>query len=378
MRMGVCVRVRDHRVRVDQLRQHLQRPAQVPVVLDDHVRGLRQQVRGELRRAQHGQRAGPVDGLGDAGRLSQVQVAQATDHLDEGLRQGIGQAGVLGPDDGQLTLGVRVVQRQVQAPALQCRRQIPGVVGGQHDERLMPGPEGAELGHGDLVLGEQFEQDRLQRLVGPVHLVDEQDDGLGGSYRLQQRPRGEELLGKEDALLRRDPGHGLAEALGVADDLADLLPQQLRVQQLLAVVPFVERGGLVLALVALQPEQPAPGDLGQGLGQLGLADPGRPFQQDRLAQPRLQEHGGGQPLVREVAVAGEAVDDFFDRAEDLTSRLAGRARPPGPASSASRAGVTRGGRPGRRSCCAPPPDGRSRTCTPWRCPACRRPRARAW
>src|SRR3712207_9084218 len=42
--------------------------------------------------------------------------------------------------------------------------------------------------------------------------------------------------------------------------------------QLLAVVPLVEGLGLVLALVALQAQQPAPGGCGQRLGQLGLAD----------------------------------------------------------------------------------------------------------
>ena len=55
-------------------------------------------------------------------------------------------------------------------------------------------------------------------------------------------------------------------------------------QQLLLVVPFVEGLGLVEALVALEPDQVASGDLGQRLGQLGLPDPGWPLDQDRLVE----------------------------------------------------------------------------------------------
>ena len=46
-------------------------------------------------------------------------------------------------------------------------------------------------------------------------------------------------------------------------------------RQLLGVVPLVERARLVDALVALQPDQAGAGGLGDRLGQLGLADPGR-------------------------------------------------------------------------------------------------------
>ena len=86
-------------------------------------------------------------------------------------------------------------------------------------------------------------------------------------------------------------------------------------QQLLGVVPLVERAGLVDALVALQPDQPRAGGLGDRLGQLGLADPGRPLDQQRLAQPIGQEDGGGDGGGGQVADAGQPVGHLGDRAE---------------------------------------------------------------
>ena len=58
----------------------------------------------------------------------------------------------------------------------------------------------------------------------------------------------------------------------------------LDAQQLLLVVPLVERPRLVEALVALQPDQLGAGGLGDGLGQLGLAHAGRAFDEQWLAQ----------------------------------------------------------------------------------------------
>ena len=53
-------------------------------------------------------------------------------------------------------------------------------------------------------------------------------------------------------------------------------PVGLDAQELLLVVPLVQGLALVQPLVALEPDEAGPGGGGQGLGQLGLADPGRP------------------------------------------------------------------------------------------------------
>ena len=131
---------------------------------------------------------------------------------------------------------------------------------------------------------------------------------------------GEEPLGEEDALLRPDPLDGLVEVRRVRHDLADLLAQDLGVEQLLAVVPLVQRLGLVLALVALQAQEPPPGDAGQRLGELGLADARGTLDEQRLVEAGDEEDGGGEAGVGDVALLGQRVDDLPRRSRTATTR----------------------------------------------------------
>ena len=119
-----------------------------------------------------------------------------------------------------------------------------------------------ELGDRDLEVAQQLEQHRLELLVGLVDLVDQQHDRLGRGDRLQQRAREQELLA-EDVVLDGLP----AGALGLGLD-----PQQL-----LAVVPLVQRLGLVEALVALQAhELAAAGSSASALASSVLPTPAGP------------------------------------------------------------------------------------------------------
>jgi hypothetical protein len=65
---------------------------------------------------------------------------------------------------------------------------------------------------------------------------------------------------------------------------ADLVLQDLGVEELLAVLPLVEGLGLVQALVALHADQGLVQADGDRAGEVGLADPGGAFDEDRLAQ----------------------------------------------------------------------------------------------
>ena len=117
-------------------------------------------------------------------------------------------------------------------------------------------------------------------------------------------------------------GRAKKELLG-EDVLLELIPFLVRIgldaKQLLLVVPLVKGLGFVEALVALEPDQPPIGDRGQGLGQLGLADAGRPFDQHRLGQPGGQEHDLGDPIVGEIVLPGEGLLDQ-DRAGQSRTR----------------------------------------------------------
>jgi hypothetical protein len=84
------------------------------------------------------------------------------------------------------------------------------------------------------------------------------------------------------------------------------------VQELAGVVPLEQGLRGVDALVALQPDQPAPRPGGERLGDLGLAHPGVALEEQWPLQPQRQEHGRGQPLVGQVVVGGEARDHAVD------------------------------------------------------------------
>ena len=107
----------------------------------------------------------------------------------------------------------------------------------------------AELGHGDLVLGQHLEQEGVERLVGAVELVDQQDRRARLRQRLQQRPL-DQHVARVQALHELASRSRVVRRLGEPD--LDHLPRD---------VPFV--GGLrdVEPFVALHAQQracPAP------------------------------------------------------------------------------------------------------------------------
>jgi hypothetical protein len=266
-------------------------------VLDDHRHRLAEHVGVDVGGAEQQQRAGPVDRLGDRGRLLQVEVADHPDHLDELARDGLVELGRVQPDDLELVLELRVVEPEVEAAALQRLGQLARVVGGEEHDRARPRLDAAELGDRDLEVAEDLEEHRLELLVGLVDLVDQQHDRVRRRDRRHERPLEQELL-TEDVVLHVLP----AGALGLGLDA----------QQLLAVVPLVQRLGLVEALVALQAHERALERARQRLGQLGLADTGRSLDEHGLAELGREERDERDGRAREVADGAESAVDVGD------------------------------------------------------------------
>ena len=211
--------------------------------------------------------------------------------------------------------------------------QLAGAVGGEHDQRRRLGRDRADLGDGDLEVGQQLEQERLELVVGPVDLVDEQHRPVAGPDRLEQRPLEQEL--RAEQLVDRVVVVELA--LGQRPDL----------QHLAGVVPLVERLVGVDALVALQPDQPPAEHRGQHLGHLGLADPDLALEQDRAAERQRDEQRGGQAAVGEVAAAAEQLGQLGDGRRAVGATLAHR-RPADRSGAVAAVSVTRAARgPGR-------------------------------
>jgi len=152
-------------------------------------------------------------------------------------------------------------------------------------------PQGADLRDGDLEVREDLQEEGLELLVRPIHLVDEQHGGLPvlGQDGLQQGAADEELVA-EDVLL-----DGLAGAAPVF--------LQFDAQHLLRVVPLVEGRIGIQPLVTLQADQPRPQGLGRHLGHLRLPHAGLAFQKEGLAHDPGQIQRRGQRPVPHVPAA---------------------------------------------------------------------------
>mgnify|MGYP006198451999 CR=1 FL=1 len=127
-----------------------------------------------------------------------------------------------------------------------------------------------------------------------------------------------------------------------AEQLVELLFQDLRVEQLLAILPFVQRLALIEAFVALHADQRQIHPLGKRGRKVGLADTGRAFDQDRLAQAMREENRRGNLRDRNIADRIQPGGDCLDRGHRLVAgflvfshETRGRAHP------AERQGVTR-------------------------------------
>ena len=148
--------------------------------------------------------------------------------------------------------------------------------------------------HGEL--REDLEQERLELVVGPVELVDQQDGAGAGADRAQQRPLDEEL-----------------RAVEVGDTISFLQPAC--VQELTRVVPLVERLRGVDALVALEPDQLGVEDAGERLRELGLADAGLALEQERTLHREREIDGAGKAVLGQVRVAPQSSLDLGHRAK---------------------------------------------------------------
>ena len=176
-----------------------------------------------------------------------------------------------------------------------------GAVRGDDHDRRLHGLHRAHFRNGDLKVGEHFEQKRLEGFVGAVDLVDQQHRRAGGVglERLQQRPLDQEAFGEHVVLEPR--------AIVLAFGLGDADGDHLR-----GVIPLVDRGGDIEAFVALQPDQPPPERRRQHLGDLGLADAGLAFEENRPAHLQRQKQHRAERAVGEIFGLGEEIDSGVD------------------------------------------------------------------
>ena len=253
-----------------------------------------------------GERRRPVERLGDAGILEQPLAPEPLDEGDHLARQPLAGAGNLGAHDLELAGEIGVVDPVIEAAPLQRVVDFAGAVGGDDDDRRRRGADRAELGDGHLVVGEDLEEIGLERLVGAVELVDEEHRRSGRIRveRLEQRPADQEALG-EDVGDQRLAVHVAGGFRG-----ADL-------DHLRRVVPLVDGARRVEPLVALEPDQLPAEPLGEDLGDLGLADAGLAFEEQRPAHLERQEQHRRERPVGDVAAVAEKVERGVDGGGDV-------------------------------------------------------------
>src|SRR5439155_26803687 len=78
-------------------------------------------------------------------------------------------------DDGDLAFRRRIADPMIETAALQGVMHLAGAVGGDDDDRRLFSLDGAELGNGDLEIGEHFEKKGFESLIRTIKLVDKEN-----------------------------------------------------------------------------------------------------------------------------------------------------------------------------------------------------------
>ena len=243
---------------------------------------------------EQGRRLGPVDRLGDSGRLAQRLAPQLADRGDYGARGRLRDARGADHHDAGLALGARIVDPVIDAAAPQRLVQVARAVGGENDDRMLGRADRAALGNRNLEIGEEFQEERLEFLIGAIDLVDQQHGRIRRAQRRQHRPLDEKRLAVDvDGLLARLPDR----------------------QHLAGIVPLVERGGGVDAFVALQADKPSRKHGPDGLRRLRLADAGRSLEQQRLAERQGEIGRRRQAFVGEIIGRAQRLLERFRAAD---------------------------------------------------------------
>ena len=165
----------------------------------------------------------------------------------------------------------------------------------------MLGADRAELGDRHLEVGEHFQQEGLEGLVGAIQLVDEQHGSPGGRglQSAQQGALDEIALGQN--VVFKPVAVGFAGRFREADR-----------HHLLGIIPLIDSRGDIEPLVALQADERSAEGRGENLGNLGLADASLAFEEQRPFQAQRQEQDSRQRPVGHIIGGGQQAEGFID------------------------------------------------------------------
>ncbi len=104
-------------------------------------------------------------------------------------------------NDRQFLFEGRVVDPQVQTPPAQGVAEVAGPVARQDHVRDVARPDRPDLRDAHLEVGEDLQEERLELLIGAVHLVDQQHGCPVGGNGLEQGPLQHKRLAEDQVLL---------------------------------------------------------------------------------------------------------------------------------------------------------------------------------
>ncbi len=131
------------------------------------------------------------------GILRSSSLRRMRHHARDLKREGGVDAGQPGAQDRRLAIDVGKIEIMIEAAPPQRVGKLARRVRGQHDAGNRGRLEGSEFRDRHLIIGKQFEQERLELLVGAVDFVDQQHRRRRPPDRGQQRPFEQIILGED-------------------------------------------------------------------------------------------------------------------------------------------------------------------------------------
>src|SRR5215472_11222441 len=140
----------------------------IVAILDNGAQRVVSGLDGQVGLAEEAQRPHPVNGLGDARRLGQVELTQPVNGLDDLARQLLGGVWLADQHNLDLALGGWVSDPVIEAAAPERVVEFPGPVRGEDHSGRGLCLDGADLRDADLEVRKHLQQERLELVVSPV------------------------------------------------------------------------------------------------------------------------------------------------------------------------------------------------------------------
>ena len=180
------------------------------------------------------------------------------------------------------------------------------------DNRNLMRAQRAELGNRHLKVGQDFEQEGLELGLGAIDLVDQRTDAAP-DRRARKSGRGSRNFEKKAS--SSPVGFTASRRLVVPAKRSPIVAQHLGIKKLLGIRPLVQRPWARRVLRNTASGSARGSAWRRSLWLAGLATAGRSFDEQRFFQAVGQIDRGGDALVSDIALRGEAIEHLLHPGE---------------------------------------------------------------